>query len=204
MLRNRFLPHFYRDGFSIQSSTCTGSNNKDFHFDLLSFISIAVKLGVDLVAISWQPGLAVLGAGSTSTVSQAQVDANINLAFKRSVEWSPDESFSSEKQTSERFKALIFELVALELLRSHPSVINLVGSTWEVDAQTENVWPVLLSERSKYGSLTSYLCSEDVSFPTRLELCADIANACIAMHRLGEPHTMITLITFLSTVHYYS
>jgi hypothetical protein len=189
MLRNKYLPHFYRDGYSVESSSCTESNNKDFHFDFLSFISIAVKLGVDLVAITWQPGLAVLGAGATSTVQQAQVDAKLNLAFKRSFEWSADETFNSQKQGTARFKALIFELIALELLRSHPNVINLVGVTWEVDAQTENVWPVLLSERSTLGSLASYLDSaggKEPPFETRLKLCGDIASACIAMHGLGR------------------
>src|SRR4051794_18414929 len=111
MAAKRPMPFFIRAGQEVQSSAPTNANDRDFHFDLLSFVSIAEKLGLDLVQTTWQPALKALGKGATSTVQQAQVDAEFNLAFKRSVAW-PEEGFAdTHQQEAARYKALIYELI---------------------------------------------------------------------------------------------
>lgn len=181
-------PFFLRAGGVVQNSTGTSNYAHDFHFDLLSFLSISRRLEVDLVKVTWQPGLERLGRGATSAIQQAQIDRDLNLAFKRSVPWSTDVGVDTEHLDKERFKALIFELIALESLRRHPCVIDLLGITWETDPDTSQVWPVLLTERSEFGTMAEFLASttgQGVSLENRLRLCGDVASACQAMHKLG-------------------
>jgi hypothetical protein len=189
MAANHALPFFIRAGRVVQCSASTDANNRDFHFDLLSFISIAEKLDVDFVQTTWQPALEMLGKGATSMVQQAQMDAKFGLAFKRSMAW-PEEDFAdTNQQEVARYKALIYELIALAVLSKHPNVIDLLGITWEIDAETEQVWPVLLTERSIYGTMADFLPSEigaNLDCRGKLKLCADIARACQSLHNLGE------------------
>lgn len=183
------LPFFIRGGKVVQCSNATTANNREFHFDLLSFISIAQKLEVDFVNLTWQPALETLGRGATSTVHQAQIDAQFNLAFKRSMAWSEEYSADTNQQGTERYKAIIYELIALQLLSDHPNVIDLLGITWETDGDTEEVWPVLLTERSVYGSMSDFFGSDigtNLDSQSKLCLCADVAQACLALHSLGK------------------
>jgi len=143
------------------------------------------------VSVTWQPALELLGQGASSTVSQAQIDAQINLAFKRSIP-AREGYLDTKQEETERFKALIFELIALELLSRHPHVVDLIGITWETNRETEAVWPVLLTERSAYGSMMDFLQSDEgktIDTKMKIKLCADVAKACLAMHRLGELST---------------
>jgi hypothetical protein len=189
MAANRPLPFFIRAGKVIQCSAPTEANNRDFHFDLLSFISIAEKLDIDFVQTIWQPALEVLGKGATSVVQQAQMEANFNMAFKRSMPWSEEDFADTNQQETARYKALIYELIALAALSDHPNVIDLLGITWEIDGEYEQVWPVLLTERSNHGTMADFLSSEmgsQVDCQEKLGLCGDIARACQALHRLGK------------------
>jgi serine/threonine protein kinase len=189
MAANHALPFFIRAGKVVQCSASTDANNRDFHFDLLSFISIAEKLDVDFVQTTWQPALEMLGKGATSMVQQAQMDAKFGLAFKRSMAWSEEDFADTKQQEVARYKALIYELIALAVLSKHPNVIDLLGITWEIDAETEQVWPVLLTERSIYGTMADFLPSEigtNLDCRGKLKLCADIARACQTLHKLGE------------------
>jgi hypothetical protein len=186
----RPLPCFIRGGQIVWSSNLAQADNHDYHFDLLSFISIAQSFGIDFINITWQPALESLGKGASSTVQQAQMDATFDLAFKRSTSWSG--TYTTEQQGVERYKAIIYELIALELLIEHPNVIDLIGITWETDGETEEVWPVLLAERSVYGNMFEFLQSATgraLNSLARLGICADVAKACLAVHSLGEQVT---------------
>jgi len=115
------------------------------------------------------------------------VDAEFNLAFKRSTVLSEGDFADTNQQEVARYKALIYELIALQLLSKHPNVIDLLGITWEIE--NEQVWPVLLTERSIYGSMADFLPSEPgvkLDCRAKLGLCADVARACQALHKLGE------------------
>jgi hypothetical protein len=192
----RPLPFFIRGGKVVQCSTTTSSNNHDFHFDLLSFVSIAQEFGVDFINLTWQPALEALGRGATSTVQQAQIDAKFNLAFKRSMAWTEERAADTNQQEIERYKAIINELIALELLAAHPNVIDLLGITWETDGDTEQVWPVLLTERSVHGTMAELLDSnvgQNLNFQERLHLCANVGKACQALHALGKLSRVINI-----------
>jgi len=181
------IPYFDRSALITRSAFSARGPDKGFHYDLLTFISLAAKFGVDFVALTWQPALERLGQGASSTVQQGQVDVNVNLAFKRAITDLGDYA-GSENPNAMRFKTVIFELVALELLRHHPNVVDLLGVTWETDAETKEVWPVLLTERSTYGNMATFLESEEgrtLSCEERLKLLEDIARACLAMHTPG-------------------
>jgi hypothetical protein len=196
MAGKQVLPFFMRAGRVVQLPSPTNANDRDFHFDLLSFISIVDKFKVDLVQLTWQPALVELGRGGTSTVQQAQIDSKFNLAFKRSTEWTDERFADTKQQENARYKAITYELIALELLSSHPNVIDLLGITWETEAQTEQIWPVLLTQRSEQGNMAEFLSSKmgkDLDTKVKLGLCADIARACQAMHALGELNTEIYL-----------
>jgi len=107
MAKVRPLPFFLRGNAVVQSAAPEFTPTDDFHFDLLSFLSVARKFGVDLVKVTWQTGLARLGSGATSAVHQAQVDSELNLAFKRSIAQDPDTAINTDTLVMERFKALI-------------------------------------------------------------------------------------------------
>jgi hypothetical protein len=188
MAKGTALPFFLRGNAVVESAAPEFIPTDDFHFDLLSFLSIARKFGVDLVKVTWQSGLARLGSGATSAVQQAQIDSELNLAFKRSIAQDPDTAMNTDTLVLERFKALMFEVIALETLRSHPGVVNLLGITWETEASTGQIWPVLLTERSKLGTMAEYLGSENgkqCTMDARMDLCGQIMKACQAMHKLG-------------------
>ncbi|KAL9611241.1 MAG: hypothetical protein Q9167_004095 [Letrouitia subvulpina] len=189
------IPYFDRSGLISRSTLPARKADERFHYDLLMFMSLAAKFGVDFVTLTWQPALERLGQGASSTVQQGQIDAHINLAFKRAK--TDLENYSgSENPKAMKFKTIIFELVALELLRNHPNVGDLLGVAWETDAETKEVWPVLLTERSTYGNMATFLDSEDgrtLSTEEKLKLLEDIAGACLAMHRLGIVHGDIKL-----------
>jgi hypothetical protein len=183
------LPFFIRGGRVVQCSTSTNANDHGFHYDLLSFISIAQDFGVDFVSFTWQPALDALGRGATSNIQQTQIDAKFNLALKLSMAWPEEQVADTAQQGFARYKAIIYELIALEMLAEHPNVIDLVGITWETDGDTHEVWPVLLTERSTEGSMEDFLKSStgtELGCENKLELCEDVARAGQALHSLGE------------------
>jgi hypothetical protein len=189
------LPAFQSARGLIEASTAEVST-QDLHYNLLSFFSIAQKLGVNLIKVTWQPGLDRLGRGASSTVQQALIDKRLHMAFKRSVSSNDDFSMDTEKLEKERFQALILEMIALEILRENPHVIDLLGVTYETSANTHQVWPVLLMERSGMGTMEQFLASDEgrqLDGMAKLRLCIQIADACEAMHSLGMLYNSLCL-----------
>jgi serine/threonine protein kinase len=173
------------DHFMEQDCLSDASENVVVHYDLLSFISIARGHGLEFMNLSSWPALGTMGAGATSAVEQAQISAKVHLAFKRS-QWEDTDDHRSQQLYINRFKALITEMMALELLRHHPNVIKLVGISWEVE--DEEVWPVLLMERSSIGTLASFIRTErwkDLPTSVKLKLCTDVARAVSKAHNYG-------------------
>jgi hypothetical protein len=154
----------------------------------LSFISTAAEFSLDFVSVAWQPVLERPIRGAPPMVQQGQIDAGINLAIKRSLIESAD-YIATKQQNSSRFRAMVYELIALELLEDHPNVIDSLGISWETDRDTGDVWPVLLTESSRYGNMEIFLQSEEgkaLDILSKRKLLQEIATACLAMQNLGE------------------
>jgi len=159
------------------------------HWDLLTFLSIAAKFEVGFSEEMFRLGLRSLGRGATSDVVQTSLSKRHGLAFK--VPSASSATFgaeNTEKAHAKRFKTLIHELVALESLRTNPFVVDLLGITFHVNVEFNQVMPVLLTEASPHGTLTSFALSakgRNITTAQRLKLCAGVAQACYGMHTLG-------------------
>jgi hypothetical protein len=160
------------------------------HWDLLAFLSIAAKFEVDFSEETFRLGLRSLGRGATSDVVQSSLSKRHGLAFK--VPTAIAASFNAgdtEKSETERLKTLIHELVALESLRSSPFVVDLLGVTFYVNVDFNQVLPVMLTEASTHGTLTRFALSargRSATTAQNLRLCCNVAKACYEMHTLGR------------------
>ena len=163
------------------------------HWDLLAFLSIAAKFEVNFSEETFHLGLRSLGRGATSDVVQSSLSKRHGLAFK--VPTAIAASFNAddtEKSETERFKTLIHELVALESLRSNPFVVDLLGVTFHVNVEFNQVLPVMLTEASNHGTLTRFALStkgRNATTAQNLRLCCNVAQACYKMHTIGRSST---------------
>jgi hypothetical protein len=167
-----------------RDSIVSQKGETSFHYDLLSFLSVALHYKVDLVNTTWQ---LVFDGGGTCLINQSQVDAEFFLAFKRS-KWEFAAEGGSQDLYRNRYRVLITELLALEALRHHPNVVNLVGVTWEIDEDSE-VWPVLITQRSGLGNLWGFLQSDEgckLTTDRKLKLSAEIASSLDEAHSQGK------------------
>ncbi|KAK5654579.1 hypothetical protein OQA88_7208 [Cercophora sp. LCS_1] len=169
-----------------------GNSARYEHWDLLTFLSIAAKFQVDFSEETFRLGLRSLGRGATSNVVETSLSKDHGLAFK--VPTASAASFgaeNTEKAEVKQLKILIHELVALESLRSNPFVVDLLGITFHVNVEFNQVLPVMLTEASTHGTLTRLFLSAKGSTLTtaqRLKLCGNVAQACYGMHMLGIVH----------------
>lgn len=71
------------------------------------------------------------------------------------------------------------------LVRSHPNIIRLEGVCWDVSFDEDEVWPVLVFEKARYGDLRKFISTKtggSINWVDRVKLCADIATAIMLMH----------------------
>ena len=151
------------------------------HHDLISFLGLMQKAGVDLLPIKWQPALKTLGMGGSAHISQALVNATTSFAFKR--------LFFDGQNTETCFERLRKEALILRhvYLSDHIHLIRLEAYCCEILKEPERISPVLIFEKFPLGNLQAFLLSEEsrnVTFRERLGFCADIADALAALHRL--------------------
>ena len=144
--------------------------------DILDILGTVQKFDLDLYPLTWLPGLGPIGEGATAEVRQTLATITTDLAFKRTL-GSVDRSFW----------ALQSELIVLSqpAMKRHPNVLPLLGVCWDFPRDNE-VRPVLIFERARFGNLTDFMESEQgqaLDCDTRLSLCADVANAVITMHQ---------------------
>ncbi|KAK5454369.1 hypothetical protein LTS15_006369 [Exophiala xenobiotica] len=148
------------------------------HYDLISFLSITQSTRTDFLPITWHSALQSLGEGGEAEVNQSLVDLQTNFAFKR----------IKDKNAPEKgFRALISALLILQnaQIRRHPNVAKLMGVCWEVDQQSGNIWPVLVSEKAPLGDLRQFLDSEQgilLSVEDRIQLCVGVMSGIQALH----------------------
>ncbi len=150
------------------------------HHDLISFLGLMQKSGVDFLPIKWQPALEDLGKGGSAGVSQALINTGTSFAFKR--------LFFDGLNTEKCFERLGREALILRhvWLINHENLIRLEAYCCEILKEPERIAPVLIFEKFTLGNLQDFLLSEkarSITFGERLGFCADIANALAALHR---------------------
>jgi hypothetical protein len=149
--------------------------------DLIHFLAVAQTLGVDVLALTWQPALGLMGRGGTSDIQELLVKLHTSFAFKKL-------EYLENARIGEReiYQALISEITILgqESLRTHPNIKPLLGACWDMRLNGR-VWPVLVSERSSLGNLDQFMESTEgrsLSFAARLKICNGVALAIRDMH----------------------
>lgn len=167
---------------NIFTATCDLIKTFDWRYDLPSALSLAHRLGIDILPISWMPGLGSVGQGATGQVYQSRLDLNTEFVFKRSLP-SPE----ADNSDSARYKAIISEMIILKHapIRDHSNIVDLIGLGWDVNLRDEIVWPVLVFPKASFGNLHQFLETTEgaqMSFQTRIEFCTGMLMGLLTMH----------------------
>jgi hypothetical protein len=117
-------------------------------------------------------------AGFTAEIRQSLINLQMSFAFKRLKE--PDGGGSLAPLISE------ISVLGHPKVRSHPHIARLEAICWDIsETDAEEVWPVLVFEKSQHGDLQRFLISDegrDLGMDERLALCYHIATALFTMH----------------------
>lgn len=156
------------------------------HYDLIAFIALAQELQVDFHAFTWNeaPLFPSLGEGGSGRINQATASLSFEYAFKR---FEPVPG-----RINEVYQALFAEIIILQSpgIRDHPNIIDLFGICWEVHIDgvesVETVLPVLVFQKSAYGSLRTFQDLDNLDFNSRVSLCCDIGKALATLHCSSE------------------
>jgi len=178
---SRLVPH--SDGiFTRHSAAPSKLLNGEPQKDLVAFISLVQKCNVHYLPITWQPALSKLGVGGSGLISQATLDANKSLAFKR---------FHENSDSQMDFLPLMSEVLILSQppIRNHPNIVTLEGICWEINPRTEKAFPVLVFEKAAWDlkHFMNVREGKDMLIDDRLKICADIGHAIMTLHAYGLP-----------------
>ena len=173
------LPSFINSTTGVHSAAPRNIDSTDLHLKLLPALALAQHYHIDLLPISWQPALETGLSGRTSKLSEALINLQLNLMFKRLQ--------PHALNTAHTFKALISEVLVLAqpAFVNHPNILKLEGLCWEVSPTDHDVLPVLVFEKAQYGDLRRFLSDPDsqkLPFQDRIRICIDIGNAISSMH----------------------
>ena len=182
------LISFTSSGHFSASATLASAVATSTPYDLLTFLGIAQSLNIDFLPITWDAGQASIGQGGTAEISQSSVDLETAFAFKR---LSPVNSALSEAQQTTIFKALIAEISVLghKSIRGHGNINRLEGICWDIEPESEKVWPAFVFEKTQHGDLMTFMnhaAGTRLDLRNRLRLCAEIATAVSDLHLSGE------------------
>jgi serine/threonine protein kinase len=168
----------------VSDSALQARRNIEKTVDIIDFLAAVQKLELDILPITWQSARLPIGAGGTSRINEAIIDVQTSFAFKCV---SDDQK---EEGIAKSFQAFISEISILghPLIQDHPNIVDLEGICWDITR--DEVWPVLVFEKSQFGDLYEFLASPPgraLNANERLKLCRSIASALIAMHSFGMP-----------------
>jgi serine/threonine protein kinase len=153
--------------------------------DFLDVLAAASNLNIPFLPIIWQIARASVGIGGTSSIRQAPIDIQADLAFKLVKD--DEKSLGSRSDILALIRNEI-QILSHPRLRAHPNIVDLLGICWDIPDK-DAVWPVLVFEKSYFGDLRRFvglpiwkeLCVKD-----RLKVCIDIGNALAEMHCCSE------------------
>ena len=167
----------HSDGTFSRYSASASRTNRDIQSDLIAFLSTVQKCNVDYLHITWQPALSTLGAGGSGTISQSTFLTKKPLAFKRF------------HDSDDGFLPMMSEVLILSQppIQNHPNIVDLEGVSWEIKPRTEKAVPVLIFEKASWDLQQFMNVREgmDMTVEDRLNICADIGGAIVALHAYG-------------------
>ncbi|KAI0193441.1 kinase-like domain-containing protein [Astrocystis sublimbata] len=164
---------------------------------LITFLSAVQDLKIEILPLQWQSTRRLVGKGGTSQISQAVVNPETSIAFKRVSE--EDRLRLDDEEILGRIVSEVLVL-AHEAIRGRLNILELQGVGWDVSpflrgknpepestvslSNTE-VWPVLLFEMSRYGDLGRFAASpagRSLDHAARLNVCLQVGWALATMH----------------------
>ena len=155
------------------------------NYTFINFLAIAQDLYLDFVPIVWQSVL------DNSDESRAEVNESLmtvqhSFVFKCVM---PKVRYS-DNERRQIYRELIAEISVLGLSTAtqHPYLARLEGVSWDIKSDGE-VWPVLMSEKTKHGSLAKLVVSKEGQSLTviqKLKLFTETALAIRDLHSWGQ------------------
>ena len=175
----------------------SASSNSNQEYDFLDFLGVAQSLKIDFLPITWQPAVDGAGEGGAAKIHQALINVQTTFAFKRLKHpWSAIDEFRN-------LRALLAEISVLghPAIRYHPNIANIEGICWDVVDGGEQVWPVLVFEKTRFGDLDRFMTTssgKELDIRNRLDILFDIALAVRDLHAAGEsPNPLHSLVVIL-------
>jgi hypothetical protein len=167
----------YRTKEFGSSARLSHSATQHADYGFIAVLALAQRLEIPFLPITWQALLGESGRGGQARISQALVNVQTSFAFKR--------CFNSDEDTI--FQALVSEISMLGhyAIRDHPYIVTLEGICWDIPGDGNQVWPVLVFEKSIHGDLFEFVkagLGSSLSTKEKLELCTDIGIAIRDMH----------------------
>ena len=97
----------------------------------------------------------------------------------------------SAMEKTRNLRAIIAEISILghPAIRYHPNVANVEGICWDVVLGGEEVWPVLVFEKTRYGDLNRFMTSgpgKELDSKPRLDMLFDVVLAVRDLHAIGR------------------
>ena len=172
----------FSNGIFSQQAASANLVNDDIQPDLITFLSTVQKYNVLFLPLMSQPSLGLLGEGwsGSGKISQSRFSAEASLAFKR---------FHGSGDSDRYFLPLVSEVLILSQppIQNHPNIVSLTGVCWEIDSGTQEAVPVLVFEKATWDMKQFMNAGEsvDLTIDDRLNICANIGDAIMALHAHG-------------------
>jgi len=199
------LDTFLTMSLSLYMTKELGSGSRPRHsaaqyadHSFIALLALAQRLDIPFLPITWQALLDNLGEGGQARISQAMANVQTSFGFKR---FRNDPTSNIDENTP--FQAVINEMIVLShhAIRDHPYVVTLEGLCWDISADGDEVWPVLVFEKSIHGDLFEFVkagCGSSLSIQEKLKLCTDIGIAIREELQLGTCTQTVSVSAYLS------
>ena len=150
------------------------------NYSFIAVLGLAQRLGIRILPITWQPTLGRIGKGGQAGINEAVATRQTSFAFKL---------FNRPQQHPLGEVAQEMVVLSHPTVRSHNHIVVLEGICWDI-SEDDQVWPVLVFEKSVFGDLHKFVQLErfsQLSIEEKLNLCGDIGVAVRDMHQNGKP-----------------
>lgn len=159
-----------------RSASLTRPSENYANYDLIAFLGLAQRLSVEFLPITWQKFRGLIGGGGQAKIGQALMNLRMSFAFKR----------FNHQSSQDPFQEVVQEIIVLACpaVRQHQYITQLEGICWNFTT-TNEVWPVLIFEKTHLGDLYEFMRSDkgkSLSTEDRLDICIDIGIAIRDMH----------------------